>query len=475
MLGLALALVLGDLPTAAAQETISKVKLAPQDYRGRRIVLSGEVVEVRALSPRSERGVYRLVDGSDPAGILVRTDQLPSSGGPFEVTARLSPELLSEGSLLLDEVERDGAGSSMNAIAALVALLGLGGAIAALAMYTRVRRDERHMHLGPPMWLIPTGGADKPEPATGQNVRFNYHLQYIQEERSDTLDKRKRQLLGMLAVAGGIGAAGSGWFFMLHREDEARPSFVLMTPDIAQATPLPVDTTRHPDDTVRVGINPDLPPPPPPPPPSSVAVDPPPEPSEAPVRGLSHRDSVRLGLIKNPRDTARTVVAVRDTVTRIQPPPASPPPAPPPPPPPPPPAPTPVETPRDTAPTPPKADPEAMKAAATRSLTQGIEQFAAAVSARDVGNVSTMFFASDAKRRDKFVNFLRDAGPTSALQGTDAAEVTETAADAAFTLMVRYRGDFGVEKRKAVRFQASTRRQGEEWTFAGVQLLENFP
>ena len=120
-------------------------------------------------------------------------------------------------------------------------------------------------------------------------------------------------------------------------------------------------------------------------------------------------------------------------------------------------------------------DPDALKAAATRSLTRGIEQFAAAVTARELGTVSTMFAASDAKRRDKFVNFLRDASPVSAFQGADAAEVTETAADAAFTLMVRYRGDFGVEKRKAVRFQASTRKQGEDWTFAGVRLLENFP
>jgi hypothetical protein len=344
------------------------------------------------------------------------------------VTARLSPELLSEGSLLLDEVDRDGAGSAMNAIAAIVALLGLGGAIAAVGLYSRVRRDERHMRLGPPMWLIPTGMHEKPEPATGTNVRFNYHLQYIEEERSDALDKRKRQLLGMLAVAGGIGAAGAGWFVMLQREELSRPSFVLMTPDVAQATPSPVDTTSHPDDTLRVGINPE--PPAAPPPPSSVAVEPPPDPAEAPVRGLSRRDSIRLGLVDRPRDTtrteapgrglsrrdstrlglldrprdtAKTVVAARDTMTRIQPPPA-PPPAPPPPPP------TPVETPRDTAPTPPKADPEASKAAATRSLTRGIEQFAAAVTARELGSVSTMFSAADAKRRDKFVNFLRDAG-----------------------------------------------------------------
>ena len=329
------------------------------------------------------------MDGSDPAGILVRTDRLPSSGGPFKVTARLSPELLSEGSLLLDEVDRDGAGSSMIAIAAIVAVLGLGGAVSALTMYTRARRDERHMHLGPPMWLIPTTGTEKPESATGPNVRFNYHLQYIQEERSDSLDKRKRQLLGVLAVAGGIGVAGSGWFLALRSEDESRPSFVLMAPDVAQATPSPADTTRHPDDTLRVGIT--APPPAPqPPPPSSVAVEPPPEPAEAPVRGLSRRDSIRLGLIERPRDTARTV-AVRDTATRVTPPPAAPP-----------------RRPRR----PRRRHPRRLRlrrpvvfratrcrrrrrstwprcgATATRNLNAGIEQFAKAVAARDGATVA---------------------------------------------------------------------------------------
>ena len=51
---------------------------------------------------------------------------------------------------------------------------------------------------------------------------------------------------------------------------------------------------------------------------------------------------------------------------------------------------------------------------------------------------------------------VRDRADERAIQATEPAELTETAADAAFTLMIRYRGDFGVEKRKAVRFQAST-------------------
>ena len=82
---------------------------------------------------------------------------------------------------------------------------------------------------------------------------------------------------------------------------------------------------------------------------------------------------------------------------------------------------------------------------------------------------------ADAKQRDRFVQFLKESSPTATLETTDPAEVTETAAGAAFTLLFKWRGNFGVEKRKAVRFQASTRRQGDNWVFAGVRLLENFP
>jgi hypothetical protein len=239
------------------------------------------------------------------------------------------------------------------------------------------------------MWLIPTAGAgavDKPEPETGHNVRFNYNLQYIQEERSDSLDKRKRQLLGALAIAGGVGVAGSGWFLALKREDESRPSFVLMAPEVAQATPSPVDTTRHPDDTLRVGLNP-------PPPPRVVAVDPPPDPGEAPVRGLSRRDSIRLGLITRPRDTTRTapppVVAVRDTaVAPVQPPP----------PPPPPPPPTPPPAPSGAArhrPAPPRVDMR-LRAAAIADLNRE-SAFSRAAAAREASVVSGMFAPSEAQ------------------------------------------------------------------------------
>ena len=174
-----------------AQETVSQVKLGPQDFRGRHISLSGEVIEVRALSPRSERG-------SLPAGGRLRPVRHPGADRP---AAHLRRPLQGDGAPLARAAERRLAAARRSRsrrrgkpdarVAAIVAVLGIGGAISALTMYTRARRDERHMHLGPPMWLIPTTGTEKPEGVTGPNVRFNYHLQYIQEERSDTLDQRE--------------------------------------------------------------------------------------------------------------------------------------------------------------------------------------------------------------------------------------------------------------------------------------------
>jgi hypothetical protein len=134
-----------------------------------------------------------------------------------------------------------------------------------------------------------------------------------------------------------------------------------------------------------------------------------------------------------------------------------------------------VETPRDTTPVRPPVDMAALRATATRDLNTGIEQFAQAVAAREGATVAEMFIPDDARRRDKFVQYLKDASPISSFQATEAAQVTETAADAGFTLLFKWRGDFGVEKRKSVKFQASTRRRGDEWAFAGVRLLENFP
>ncbi|HEX9165507.1 MAG TPA: hypothetical protein VF862_06325, partial [Gemmatimonadales bacterium] len=159
---LTLLLVTGLASPAVGQEQVARVKSAPQDYRGRPIELQGEAVEVQALSPRSRQGVYRLVDASDPIGILIRTSDLPQTGGPFRVRASLSPEVLRQGQLLLDEGNRETIRANPLPLAVAVTGLGLVAVLWAGVVYVRARRRERMMHLAPPLWLIPAGSETQP-------------------------------------------------------------------------------------------------------------------------------------------------------------------------------------------------------------------------------------------------------------------------------------------------------------------------
>ena len=477
-----------------AQDQINRVKTAPQDFRDRQIRLEGEVVELRGISPRSGQGVYRVVDASDRVGVLVRTNHLPNNGGPFRIRARLSPELLFDGVLLLDELDRSAARLPLLPVAGTVGALGLLAAVVALTMLVKTRRTQRHMRLAPPMWLIPTGADPRQEAPTGTEHRFNYHLQYIEEERSEKLDRRQRGLIAALAVASSLGIAGTGWFALLSREDAARPSFVLIPPEMAGlATDLrPERDTVLPhrsDDTLRLGLEPPReesvaaapPPPPPPPQPPPPAARPRPRQevlAEAKRRERSTRgDTVRRVAVQPPPPSP-----ARDTVVAAPPPPTVvvlPPPLPAPPPPPPP-SPAvdlnrPDTTTRAAAPPP---SPEALRAGASVELRAGIDRFVEAIRTRQPGVVDLMYVpeqGEDASRKTKFVSFIRETGPGASLAGTEPVAVTETSGGTRFTLQFRWRGDFGVDRRKAVRFWAAARREGSRWVFSGIRLLESFP
>jgi hypothetical protein len=58
---------------------------------------------------------------------------------------------------------------------------------------------------------------------------------------------------------------------------------------------------------------------------------------------------------------------------------------------------------------------------------------------------------------------------------TEAAAVSETSAQANFTLTFRWRAEFGVARRKDARFVATARRTGDGWAFESARLLENMP
>jgi hypothetical protein len=467
-----LLLLLAGFPASRgeAQLRVAQVKSAPQDYRGRAIQLEGEVVEVRGISPRMANGVYRLVDESDPTGVLIRTKRLPDNGGPFRVEARLSPELLQNGALLLDETDRDLDRSPLGPIALLIGLLGLAGGGVAFGLYLKARRTERHMRLGPPMWLIPTGH-DEGGTSTGEGeppppVHFNYRLHYVEQERSVLLERRKRNWLALAAGGTIIGCAGAGLLLALRQDDLAKPAFVLTTPGGDRAV-APVDTVAHADtatlgrrtdDTLRVGLA------------APFATDSMPQAVRDSLRRrrAAWRDSVRqvreslAAAATPPRETTVTKLEQPAPVVEQLPPPA----------------PTPVPPRRDTAISEPKPrpDPEAVRRAAARELDGGMQRFVAATVAKQVGTVAGLYpAAGDVKRRERFLNFLRTAAPGATLRGADQPAVDETSAESPFTLAFQWRGDFGVERRKDVHFAATARRSGEAWVFDGVRLLEAFP
>lgn len=483
-----------------AQEPIARIKSAPQDYRDRRMQVEGEVVEVRALSPRSDRGVYRLVDESDPVGLLVRTTRLPETGGPFRIRARLSPELLQDGVLLVDEVDRSLARTSMLPIALGFGGLGLVGAVVLFGTYFRIRRRERHLRLGPPMWLIPAA-VEEPAPAEGTGeegdgktppaVEFNYRLHYIEQERSSSLEQQKRRALMAAVGASVVAAAGFGWFGVLRQVDAATPSFVLLTPDPVLAEGSARDTAladstappaARPDDTLRVAVA--TPPaaarpiPAVRPPAADTGRRRPPAEPAAPARSTTpvRQDTVAVRRDTTPfrQDTATVgspVVVVTGAARAAAA--ATPPPQTVTQPPPPPPSQTtvPIDTPRVA----PRPDPAALRRAAVATLDGGIRRFVASLAGQPA-TVAVMFQSTgDTRRRDRFLDFLRQYAPSATLRGTNEAAVAETSAEATFTVGFRWRAQFGVERRKDARFAATARLAGDEWIFENIRLLEAFP
>lgn len=455
----ALFLAPGLVPVAHAQDWVSAVKAAPQDFRGRRFLVEGEVVEIRALSPRSERGLYRLVDGSDPSGVMIRTTELPQTGGPFRVRVRLAPELLSEGALLLEELERNRTGFTLAPLAIGITLVGVAGLLVALLLFLGARREARLLNLGQPMWLIPSG-AEGPtvDPDTGKPVDFNYALHYIAEERSRRLDRRRRSLLALAMLSGAVSVGGASLFGALRRADESLPAFVLLTPEIPSTVPADTDAVAplRPDDTLRLGLAPaPVPTPPRTDEPRREAREPdprpaPPPPPPPPVR----RDTVV---------TAPAPVIERPVV--------APPPPPTAPPPPPPPA---VVAPRDTAP--PAPDPAVLAAAARRELETSIQRLVRAINSRNATQLATLYpTGGDARDRQNFFRFVQDARPSASLLTAVPPTLGNATAEGVVAIQFRWRGDFGVQRQRDVRFRATLRRAGDGWSLAGFRLLEAFP
>ena len=129
-----------------------------------------------------------------------------------------------------------------------------------------------------------------------------------------------------------------------------------------------------------------------------------------------------------------------------------------------------------TAP-PPFVSAEALRAGASVAIRAGIDRFVSAIRSGQTGTAELMYVPEqgEERRKARFIQFLKEASPGVSVAGIEGISVTETSGGARFTLQFRWRGEFGADRRKAVRFWAAARREGTNWAFSGVRLLENLP
>lgn len=88
---------------------IADVKAVPDRFWNREVVFEGQVDSAQPDPPGTTRGYYRLVDESDPNGILVRTTDLPAPGRVYRVSGVIIQDPSNAVVPILDETRRRGA------------------------------------------------------------------------------------------------------------------------------------------------------------------------------------------------------------------------------------------------------------------------------------------------------------------------------------------------------------------------------
>jgi len=144
-----------------AQDWISDIKAVPQRHVNREVTVVGQVMAVTPNPPGTTRGTYTLVDDSDPAGIEVRTRDLPAPGLEFEVTGTAIQDPATA-TFLIDEISRTPAGRPgwLWPVIALVGLVVIG----LLWMLVKALRQ-------PAVAAAPPGGAVPPTVRPGPSPR----------------------------------------------------------------------------------------------------------------------------------------------------------------------------------------------------------------------------------------------------------------------------------------------------------------
>jgi hypothetical protein len=83
--------------------------------------------------------------------------------------------------------------------------------------------------------------------------------------------------------------------------------------------------------------------------------------------------------------------------------------------------------------------------------------------------------AGDPGRLERFVGLVKGFAPRASLGTVEPLGLADDLGEVRFTVTFVWRGDFGVERRKAGRFVGVVRRQEGGWRFVGARLLDAIP
>jgi hypothetical protein len=436
---------------------IADLKAARATLGANEVRIEGDVVDIRSTSPAARAGFYRLIDASDPDGVLLRTDRLPRDGGALRVVARLSPRQLESGPLLFDELRQERLDRRPRAPLVLGGLSLLALVIVAVLL-VRAAIAERRYKLSPPLWLLPEAGpygkalAAVPG-ASSAMLKYSPELEEVDRIQRERLRRHKRSLFRALLGSAGLSGLSGAWLLLTEPASAQVPAFIFIE---ANDTPIPVAQPRA--DTAK----PEL---------SQALLDslvlalrrPSPDPRAEKTPG--QRESARP-------PAAETTGTVRPeslppmapiTLPAFTP---SPSPAPAP-------APPPVRV-EEPAP----RDPEADRIAVSQILTQAAGRLVDAINSRRLDNVARLLpegLAGDLGRRDRFMKLLKDYSPRATLGRIEGTAFADTAGEARFTIQFEWRGDFGVSFRKVGQFSGIVSRGRTDWRLEGARLLNAVP
>lgn len=442
--------------TPPAKSWIADVKANQGTLGSKEVRLEGDVVDIRSTSASSRVGFYRIIDASDPEGVLLRTDKLPRDGGAWRVRAKLAAQQPTGGPILLDEIEQQRL--DRRPVAPLV--FGIGS-VAMLVLMTvlliRAAIEERKIQLSPPLWLLPEAGPygkslTLPN-ATTPALTYSPELEEADRVRREQLRRRKRSLFRAMVGSWAMAGLSIAWFLVTEPAQAQVPAFIFIE---ANDTPIPPPLTRT--DTVNQVSQGTL---------DSLMLA---------MRKAAGEDQPRRTDPKKdptgrngPQDKAPVRQDSLPPFSTVPIPVFTPAPSP---------APSPAPAPPPAPNNPPPRDPEADRVTVSQILTQSAGRLVDAINNKRWDNVARLLpegISGDLKRRERFMKFLRDYAPRASLAGVEGTTLAEDTGEARFTVQFDYRGDFGVGDRKTGRFAGVASRSGDAWRFDGARLLNSLP